>query len=201
MTRRARVDWTTYEQAQFYAAVVDLLKGRKIELPISTAAGRTAFLQACRDAQVAIVENRRRNIASIDNITGDLRRRFIETGVLPQHPEKLKKGGEVARGRRRPARRAHQGAGRAARRRRRRGRKAVMDLLDKCERELTANVPFVAKQFGEFIENTTEAAKTEIEAYLTSAVHRAGLESLAGRAPIAMPKTPPLINDDTEGKQ
>lgn len=93
---RKRIDWTEYEQATMYSAIVELLKSRKIETPISTAKGRTAFLNVARDAQVALPENRRRkHLNSLDNITGALRQRFIDNGILPRNLEALKKGAKV----------------------------------------------------------------------------------------------------------
>lgn len=88
---RKRIEWTEFEQSTVYSATVDLLKDRKAELPISTSKARLVFLQAVRDAQVALPENRRRKyILAVENITGDLRQRFIDNGILPRDLESLK---------------------------------------------------------------------------------------------------------------
>lgn len=54
----------------------------------------------------------------------------------------------------------------------------LKDAIQMAEREMVGSVPFVAKQFSEHVEHTVEAAKVEIEAYTTSAIHRAGLQAL-----------------------
>jgi hypothetical protein len=46
--------------------------------------------------------------------------------------------------------------------------------------EIRSNVPFVVGQFDEHMEKTVEKAKVEVNAYLTSAVHRAGIAALGG---------------------
>lgn len=46
--------------------------------------------------------------------------------------------------------------------------------------ELGANLPFVAEQFSEHMENTVEKAKQEVHGYMVNAIQRAGLEALAG---------------------
>lgn len=54
---------------------------------------------------------------------------------------------------------------------------------------LTPNVEFVAKSFGKHVERTIDRAKTEVNAYLTQAVMRAGIAALSGGAPpIALPE-------------
>jgi hypothetical protein len=58
------------------------------------------------------------------------------------------------------------------------------DLLSRIaviEGNLTPNLDYVAKSFVEHMEDTTEHAKIEINAYLTNAVQRAGLEALGGK--------------------
>lgn len=46
--------------------------------------------------------------------------------------------------------------------------------------EMNANLPFVANQFDEHMEDTVEKAKQEAHGYMTSVLTRAGLESLTG---------------------
>lgn len=57
-------------------------------------------------------------------------------------------------------------------------------LLDMAVRDITSSNTFVAKQFGEHMETIVEHAKTEVNAYVTSAVQRAGLEALASGRPV-----------------
>lgn len=86
-----RVDWTAYEQGQVYAATVDLLKNRKVSLPVEPPGKE--FLQAIRDAQVSLPENRRRPFASIDSLTGDLAKRFVDNGIIRKdHHESYRRG-------------------------------------------------------------------------------------------------------------
>jgi hypothetical protein len=47
-------------------------------------------------------------------------------------------------------------------------------------RGITTSQEFVAKQFAEHMEDTTERAKTEINAYVEGRIHSAGLDALAG---------------------
>lgn len=46
--------------------------------------------------------------------------------------------------------------------------------------QLNSNLPFVASQFEEHMEDTVEKAKQEVHGYMTSVLTRAGLESLIG---------------------
>lgn len=59
--------------------------------------------------------------------------------------------------------------------------------IDMQAARLTSSTGFIAKQFGEHVENVVEAAKIEINAYVTQTVHRAGLEHIASGAPISLP--------------
>jgi hypothetical protein len=45
--------------------------------------------------------------------------------------------------------------------------------------KLTSSLPFVAEQFDEHMEQTVEAAKTEVHGYMTGAINRAGLKALS----------------------
>lgn len=47
-------------------------------------------------------------------------------------------------------------------------------------RDMESNLPFVASQFDEHMENTVEHAKQEVHGYMTSVLVRAGLEHLTG---------------------
>ncbi len=48
---------------------------------------------------------------------------------------------------------------------------------------ITSTLPWLEKQFREEMERTVQRAKTEVEAFVTGAIHRAGLEALAVHAP------------------
>jgi hypothetical protein len=50
--------------------------------------------------------------------------------------------------------------------------------------ELRSNLPFVAKQFEEHVEDTVEAAKQEVHGYMTAVLQRAGVEALAANMPL-----------------
>jgi hypothetical protein len=64
---------------------------------------------------------------------------------------------------------------------------AILSYVSRANKRMTDSLPFVAKSFGEHVEQVTEKAKIEINAYITSAVNRAGLESLlGGKAPFKM---------------
>lgn len=58
-------------------------------------------------------------------------------------------------------------------------------------RELSANLPFVEKQFGEHVEDTVERAKQEIHGYMQGVIHRAGVKALSERdMPLAIENKP-----------
>jgi hypothetical protein len=60
--------------------------------------------------------------------------------------------------------------------------------LDVIEDQLASNVPFVVKQFQEATTRITTAAKAEVDAFVTSVVRAAGLQSIAeGRLPSLLP--------------
>lgn len=66
------------------------------------------------------------------------------------------------------------------------GKRETVPLLDHALAELGGNLGFVADQFGEHMEHTVEAAKTEVNAYMLNAVQRAGLAALGATPPIAL---------------
>ncbi len=59
--------------------------------------------------------------------------------------------------------------------------KKLKEHIAKAMQEIKLNIPFVVKQFDEHMEKTIEAAKVEVNAYITGAVQRAGLEHLGGQ--------------------
>jgi hypothetical protein len=59
-------------------------------------------------------------------------------------------------------------------------RDKMLAHLVTLQRELAANMPFVADSFSKHMETTTERAKIEVNAYVTNMVNRAGLEALQG---------------------
>jgi hypothetical protein len=61
--------------------------------------------------------------------------------------------------------------------------KAQREPIERAISRLRSGLPFVAEQFDEHAEEMVEKAKTEVEAYLTSAIQRAGLAAL-GAPPI-----------------
>lgn len=66
-------------------------------------------------------------------------------------------------------------------------REAITKRLAALEREVQSNLPWLAQVFGEHMESTVEKAKVEVNAYMTAAVHRAGLEALGGHLPLSLP--------------
>lgn len=66
-------------------------------------------------------------------------------------------------------------------------KREMRDAITRLINHLSPNISFVAKQFGEHMETTTERAKIEIGAYIQSAISRAGLAALKGEAPIRLP--------------
>jgi hypothetical protein len=61
--------------------------------------------------------------------------------------------------------------------------KAIARELEMVKRDITSSVDWVARQFDEHMEGTVEKAKSEIEAYVVSTIHNAGLEALTGKIP------------------
>lgn len=62
---------------------------------------------------------------------------------------------------------------------------ALKDHLETVRRELGANLPFVAEQFGEHMETLVEKAKAEVHGYMTGAIQRAGIEAITrGELPL-----------------
>lgn len=62
------------------------------------------------------------------------------------------------------------------------GKKEELIMAAKLARQdIEDNLPFVAKSFDEHMETQTQRAKTEIHAYMTSTIQRAGLEALKGK--------------------
>jgi hypothetical protein len=67
-------------------------------------------------------------------------------------------------------------------------REEIRVALDVMEDQLSANVPFVVKQFQEAATKVTTAAKAEVEAFVSHAIRSAGLSAIAdGRLPSLLP--------------
>jgi hypothetical protein len=66
------------------------------------------------------------------------------------------------------------------------GKKALRDELHQVSMAIGDNLDFVARQFGEHMDQTVEAAKAEIHAHLNAAVKTAGLEALGVVPPLAL---------------
>lgn len=66
----------------------------------------------------------------------------------------------------------------------------VAELKKQLERiagRVEGHTKFVADQFDEHMEETTENAKIEVNAYITSAVQRAGLDAIAEKGMLTLP--------------
>ncbi len=57
--------------------------------------------------------------------------------------------------------------------------KKLKDMIGRAMTEIRANVSFVEDQFAEHMEHTVEKAKIEVNAYVTNAIQRAGLQAMA----------------------
>ena len=91
---------------------------------------------------------------------GELKKQFADAlGFLGQLKERLKSG--------------------------KAGKEAVT-LVERAEMEITSGAPWVAQSFEEHVEEVTEAAKTEVNAYIQGTIARAGLEALGGKPPLAL---------------
>lgn len=65
--------------------------------------------------------------------------------------------------------------------------KEIVEALGSAKRMVEDVTPFIAGQFGEFMEETVERAKVEVNAYATNLIQRAGLGAIAdGKAPVAI---------------
>ena len=58
--------------------------------------------------------------------------------------------------------------------------------LETAARNIDGNLEFVAQRFGEHMEEVTEQAKIEVEAYAQATIQRAGLAALAQGTPILL---------------
>lgn len=60
----------------------------------------------------------------------------------------------------------------------------ILEPINKAIREIEANTPFLVQSFEEHTETNIERAKVEVNAYVTSTIHRAGLAALQGEHPM-----------------
>jgi hypothetical protein len=72
------------------------------------------------------------------------------------------------------------------------GTKAAEKLLERAQTMLKNNTEYVAGMFGEYMDDTKEKAKQEINAYINAEVRKAGLEALGAKKPIALQDKKPL---------
>lgn len=61
---------------------------------------------------------------------------------------------------------------------------ALLSKVAMSRQELTANLPFVLRSFGEHMETITQKAKIEITSYGENYLRRTGLAAIAGNAPV-----------------
>jgi hypothetical protein len=80
--------------------------------------------------------------------------------------------------------------------------RSVLSRLKSVRQEIVANMPFVAQQFAEHMEHVVTEAKTEVEAFVTNTIHRAGLEAMRKEVGLSLglPPTglPPALDDKQE---
>jgi hypothetical protein len=77
--------------------------------------------------------------------------------------------------------------------------KAKDDLIrdiNMAQTHISSNAKYVAESFSEHMEETTEKAKCEVNAYITSQIHRAGLDHL--QAQILVIKDEPKLIEEKE---
>jgi hypothetical protein len=63
----------------------------------------------------------------------------------------------------------------------------IIGRMSAAERDISSNQRFVAEQFDEHMEKTTEAAKIEVNAYAMNALRQIGLESIAAGGVLSLP--------------
>ena len=68
--------------------------------------------------------------------------------------------------------------------------------VEKAIKAITDSAPWVAKVFGEHVEEKLEKAKSEIGAWVTSTIQRAGLAALGSEAPVAFLEAPTEKTED-----
>lgn len=65
--------------------------------------------------------------------------------------------------------------------------KVLHDRLTMIKQNIHENLPFVAKCFDEKMDKTVTDAKCEVEAFITSTIHKAGMDAIAGKFNVAIP--------------
>jgi len=61
--------------------------------------------------------------------------------------------------------------------------KEVVSVLEKIQRDVNSNMPFIAKSFNEHLDKSVSSAKIEMEAFVENKIRSAGLEALRNNAP------------------
>jgi hypothetical protein len=81
-------------------------------------------------------------------------------------------------------------------------RKDLAGIFNGALQELTSNLPYLAKVCDEAVEKSVQEAKTEIDAFITTGIHRLGMEALAeGKSLGPAPGVKQLTAGITEGKR
>lgn len=62
----------------------------------------------------------------------------------------------------------------------------LLSTLRMLRQDVASNLPFVANSLAEHMENTVETAKTEVHAYIASAIERAGIAALSATTPLQL---------------
>lgn len=75
-------------------------------------------------------------------------------------------------------------------------KEALTAHLTRLRMELAGNLPFVAKSFDKHMEQSVQRAMVEVEGYINSRIHNAGLQALTGQ----VPQTPRLTSGDDDTK-
>jgi hypothetical protein len=62
----------------------------------------------------------------------------------------------------------------------------LLGSVHMAKQHIESNIPFVANQFSEHMEDTVEKMKTEVGAYIQAVISRTGIEALKGKSPVVL---------------
>ena len=74
--------------------------------------------------------------------------------------------------------------------------RGILQELKMIRQQIQANMPFVATQFAEHMEHVVTEAKAEVEAFVTNAVQRAGLEAMQEKINLLPEAENKMTSDD-----
>jgi hypothetical protein len=65
-------------------------------------------------------------------------------------------------------------------------RKALQSMLESVKMQISQNLPFIAKSYGEHLNKVEQQAKTEIAAYMDMAIRQHGFDAIEGQKPLLL---------------